>query len=211
LKTGDQVGFELIVTKTDSWITSINKLSESRDQAEAIAKDIERVQVGEVVPDFSLIDQKHRAVRLKDFRGQVVLLTFIYTRCPLPNYCPLMSSNFSSLQERFEKKYPGKFHLLSVSIDPEFDQPEVLEKYGSRYSKNDDSWSFATGTKEQSDAVGELFGLVQGRAGGLINHDLRTALIAADGRLVHVWKSNVWTPYEVQRRVEELFEPSNNR
>lgn len=211
LKTGDQVGFELIVTKTDSWIASINKLSESRDTAQATAKDIERVQVGEVVPDFSLTDQKHRAVRLKDFRGQVVLLTFIYTRCPLPNYCPLMSSNFSSLQERLEKKYPGKFHLLSVSIDPEFDQPEVLEKYGSRYSKNDESWSFATGTKEQSDAVGELFGLVQERAGGLINHDLRTALIAPDGRLVHVWKSNVWTPYEVQRRVEELFEPANNR
>jgi protein SCO1 len=207
LKPGDQVGFELIVTKTDSWVASINKLSESRETAQATAKEIERVQVGEVVPDFSLIDQRHHPVRLKDFRGQVVLLTFIYTRCPLPNYCPLMSSNVSSLQERLEKKYPGKFHLLSVSIDPEFDEPEVLEKYGSRYSKNEKSWSFATGTREQSDAVGELFGLVQERTRGLINHDLRTALIAADGRLVHVWKSNVWTPYEVQRRVEELFDP----
>jgi protein SCO1/2 len=96
--------------------------------------------------------------------------------------------------------------LLSVSIDPEFDRPEILKQYSARYSENDSTWSYGTGTAEQADKVGSIFGLVQERQGGLINHDLRTALIGRDGRLVHLWKSNVWTPYEVQRRVEELFQ-----
>ena len=116
-----------------------------------------------------------------------------------------MSKNFGSLQERLEKQFPGKFQLLSVSIDPAFDRPEVLKNYASRWSKMEETWTFATGTPEQIDGVGTLFGLVRESAGGLINHDLRTALIAPDGKLVHVWRSNVWTPYEVQRRVEEVL------
>ena len=210
LNAGDEIGFELVVTKDDSWITSIHTLSEATaatvaDISNLAAKEIQRVQVGETVPDFELTDQNGRAVRLKDFRGKVVLLTFIYTRCPLPNFCPLMSKNFASLQERLEKEFPGKFQLLSVSIDPQFDQPAILKQYAARYTKDDSTWTFGTGTAEQSDAVGALFGLVQERAGGLINHDLRTALIGPDGKLIHVWKSNVWTPYEVQRRVEEVL------
>jgi protein SCO1/2 len=210
LKVGDQIGFELIVTKEDSWIGSIQKFSESNGftsnpGTQVAAQETARVQIGEVVPDFTIIDQKHRSVSLKDFRGKVVLVTLIYTRCPLPNFCPLMSKNFASLQERLEKQFPGKFHLLSVSIDPEFDQPEVLQAYGSRYSKNHESWTFGA-SKEASDSPADLFGLLQEKSGGFINHDLRTALIGPDGRLVHVWKSNAWTPYEVQRRVEELLE-----
>ena len=210
LKPGDEVGFELVVTDDDSWIASIQRLSEARptaatDASQAAERESQRVQSGEIVPDFALVDQNGQRVRLADFRGKVVLLTFIYTRCPLPNYCPLMSKNFASLQERLQKQFPGKFQLLSVSIDPQFDRPEVLKGYAARYTHNDSTWTFGTGTPEQTDAVGELFGLVQERAGGLINHDLRTALIAPDGRLVHVWKSNVWTPYEVQRRVQEVL------
>lgn len=216
LKTGDEVGFELVVTKEDSWITSIQKLSEANattanSASQVAAREIARVQIGEVVPDFTIVDQNHRTVSLKDFRGQVVLVTFIYTRCPLPNYCPLMSRNFASLQERFKKEFPGKFHLLSVSIDPEFDRPEVLKAYGSKYSKDDDSWTLGSPKNASDDSPGELFGLVQERSGGLINHDLRTALIGPDGRLLHVWKSNAWTPYEVQRRVEELLQTPLNK
>jgi protein SCO1/2 len=204
LKAGDEIGFELVVTKDDSWIANIHKLSEASaatvaDLSHLAAKEVQRVQVGETVPNFTLTDQNDRTVRLTDFRGKVVLLTFIYTRCPL------MSKNFASLQERLEKQFPGKFQLLSVSIDPQFDQPALLREYAARYTKDDRTWTFGTGTTEQSDAVGALFGLVQERVGGLINHDLRTALISPEGKLVHVWKSNVWTPYEVQRRVEEVL------
>jgi protein SCO1/2 len=211
LKIGDEIGFELVVTREDSWISSIQKLSETAmtaitDISRNATNEIERVQIGETVPNFTLTAQNGETIQLKGFRGQAVLVTFIYTRCPLPNYCPLMSKNFASLQERLGKKFPGKFHLISVSIDPLFDQPAVLKKYAVRYTEDDSSWTFATGNTEQIDAIGNLFGLVQERAGGLINHDLRTALIGPDGRLVHVWKSNAWTPFEIQRRVEELFQ-----
>ena len=209
LQVGDDVGFELVVTQDDSWIAAIQRLSENGATGGAGPREgdheLQRVQVGETVPDFVLTDQNNRAVHLRDFRGKIVLLTFIYTRCPLPNYCPLMSKNFASLQERLEKQFPGKFQLLSVTIDPEFDRPAVLKSYGARFTNDDRTWTFATGSPEQSDAVGALFGLVQERKGGLVNHDLRTALIGPDGRLVHIWKSNVWTPYEAQRRVEDVL------
>ncbi len=210
LRVGDEIGFQLVVTDDDSWISRIDRLSSQpasarNDAAATAVNEVQRVQTGETVPDFSLLDQNGRTVRLTELRGKAVLLTFIYTRCPLPNYCPLMSKNFASLQERLEKQFPGKFQLFSVSIDPEFDKPEVLKNYASRWSKSEANWTYGTGTREQTDAVGAQFGLVQERTGGLINHDLRTALIAPDGKLVHVWKSNVWTPYEVQRRVEEVL------
>jgi protein SCO1 len=216
LQVGDEIGFQLVVTDEDSWISRIDRLSSrpasaGADVAATTLKEMQRVQPGETVPDFALLDQNGRTVRLKALRGKAVLLTFIYTRCPLPNYCPLMSKNFASLQERLEKQFPGKFQLLSVSIDPEFDRPEVLKNYASRWSKSEQNWTYGTGTREQTDAVGALFGLVQERAGGLINHDLRTALIAPDGKLVHVWKSNVWTPYEVQRRVQEVLNPQSDK
>ena len=215
LRVGDEIGFELAVTENDSWISRIDRLSAAAsangtEVQEIAAKDVQRVQTGERVPDFALLDQHGRGVRLSDYRGKAVLLTFIYTRCPLPNYCPLMSKNFASLQERLEKAFPGKFELLSVTMDPQFDTPEVLKDYGVRFSKADATWTFATGTPEQTDAVGALFGLIHERAGGLINHDLRTALIGPDGKLIHVWKSNYWTPYEVQRRVAETLGQSSN-
>jgi protein SCO1/2 len=150
-----------------------------------------------------LTDQNGKPVRLSDYRGKAVVLTFIYTRCPLPNFCPLMSKNFQALQGRLAKAMPGKCHLLSISIDPKFDSPEVLKGYAALYQADEKYWTFATGSEEQINSVATLFGLVHEPEGGMISHNLRTALIGADGRLVHVWKSNVWTPYEVQRMLEE--------
>jgi protein SCO1/2 len=134
-----------------------------------------------------------------------VLLTFIYTRCPLPNFCPLMSKNFSELEHRLGAKFTNRFKLLSVSIDPEFDTPEVLKAYASRYEAWPGDWTFACGNADQIKFVADLMGLYYARENGLISHDVRTALIGPDGRLVHLWKSNVWTPYEVQRRVREIL------
>jgi protein SCO1/2 len=134
-----------------------------------------------------------------------VLLTFIYTRCPLPNFCPLMSKNFSELEHRLGAKFTNRFKLLSVSIDPEFDTPEVLKAYASRYEAWPGDWTFACGNAHQIKFVADLMGLYYARENGLISHDVRTALIGPDGRLVHLWKSNVWTPYEVQRRVREIL------
>jgi protein SCO1/2 len=214
LGPGDDVQFELSVTENDSWISHVVRIMPegpvaSNTAAEPVSASGEtsgiELRSGEAVPDFDLIDQNGKAIRLSDFRGKSVVLTFIYTRCPLPNFCPLMSKNFQALQERLEKEFPGRVQLISVTIDPKFDRPEILRDYAGRYGANDKCWRFATGSQEQIDTVTSLFGLVHEPEGGMISHNLRTALIGPDGRLRHLWKSNVWTPYEVDRMVGEVF------
>jgi protein SCO1 len=214
LRAGDEIHFELSVTDDDSWISHLEKIGGATITVSNDAVGLGpastggELHKGELVPDFTLTDQNGLPVRLRDFRGKAVVLTFIYTRCPLPNFCPLMSKNFVALQERLTKAAPGKYHLLSVSIDPKFDTSEVLKGYAALYRADEKSWSFATGSEDQINTVASLFGLVHEPEGGLISHNLRTALIGADGRLVHLWKSNVWTPYEVQRMFEESVSSS---
>jgi protein SCO1/2 len=213
LRNGDDVRFELSVTEDDSWISRIEKISSqsATTQTDPEAKrsleeiEAERLRAGEAVPDFQLTDQDGRLVHLKDFRGKVIVLTFIYTRCPLPNFCPLMSKNFAELEQRLRKEFPNKYHLLSISMDPEFDRPEVLKEYAARYAADSKDWSFATGDAGSINFVAGLVGLYFEKENGLISHDLRTALIGPDGRLVQLWKSNLWTPYEIQRSVRETL------
>jgi protein SCO1/2 len=219
MSAGDSVQFELAVTKNDSWISYLEKVvadgsspAVAATGAAAVLQDreAERVQTGETVPDFNLIDQDGRTIHLSDYRGKAVLLTFIYTRCPLPNFCPLMSKHFADLEQRLNKEFPHKYQLLSVTMDPDFDRPKVLKDYAARYGASGLDWSFATGEAEQINFVAGLMGLYYARENGLISHDLRTALIGPDGRLVHLWNSNVWTPYEVQRMVRETLTGTNS-
>jgi len=215
LAPGDRIQFQLVVTDTDSWISRIRKTAAAAPQvAEPAAQTVReaaQLQVGEKLPDFELLNQDGKRIHLHDFAGKVVVLTFVYTRCPLPNFCPLMSRNFASLQERLVKEFAGRFQLLSVSIDPEFDQPEILKSYGLRYGADTQYWTFATGTTAQIDAVADLMGLTHEPENGFIAHDLRTALISPEGKLVHLWKSNVWTPYEIERQVRETLTGSMDR
>jgi protein SCO1/2 len=211
LQAGDEVQFELLVTDADSWISHIERIQsepatiQAEDKSTRSPEELETasLRTGEMVPDFKLTNQDGREFHLTDFRGKAVVLTFIYTRCPLPNFCPLMSKNFAELEQRLNKEFPGKFQLLSISMDPEFDRPDVLKEYAERYDADAKDWSFAVGDGESLKFIAELMGLYFEKVNGLISHDLRTALIGPDGRLVQLWKSNVWTPYEVQRSVRE--------
>lgn len=218
LNTGDPVQFDLIVTKDDSWISSINRRNEARAErsnssdstlTRATSAETEELQTGQKVPDFAVTDENGHQVHLHDYKGKAVLITFVYTRCPLPNYCPLMSRNFALLQERLDKEIPGRFHLITMSFDPEHDTPEVLKHYAEAFTQDENTWTFATGTIQQVQQLAGEFGLVYFPDAGAITHDLRTALVAPDGRLVHVWRSNVWTPYEVQRWVNEVLAPKS--
>jgi protein SCO1/2 len=121
------------------------------DPAAASLKELQRVQPGETVPDFTLVNQRGEAVSLRDQRGKAVLLTFIYTRCPLADQCPLMSGNFAEIDRELGKEpaLGSKTHLLSVTLDPAHDTPEVLRSYGAayteRYIKEDfKHWEFAS-------------------------------------------------------------------
>jgi len=205
--SGDRVRFELTVTKDDSWISRIEKLKTVNISITgfATAPEEKQLEPGDTVPDITLTDQNGKAFHLVDLRGKAVLVTFIYTRCALPNYCPLMSKNFSTLQEQLTKEFAGRFHLVSISFDSSYDTPEVMKSYAQAFTKDETSWTFASGSKQQILSAASQFGLVYLPEAGSFTHDLRTALIGPDGKLIHVWCSNVWTPDEVESRVAEVL------
>lgn len=209
LEAGQPITFRLEVTSEDSWVSRIEKLAGPARGSSGVAEGdwaaALRVEPGEKVPDFTVIDQDGRARSLSDFRGKSIVVSFIYTRCPLPNFCPLLSKKLAELQQALRTRVPGKFHLLSITIDPAHDTPEVLKRYASAWTRDESTWSFGTAANDELASVARSLGLTyQPSAGGQIDHDLRTALIDPRGRLVHVWKSNFWRTEEVLQRIVEL-------
>jgi protein SCO1 len=137
-----------------------------------------RIAIGAKVPEFTLLDESGKTIRLAEYRGKIVVLDFIYTRCPLPDVCPRLSANFATLQRRV----PG-VSLLSVTVDPEFDRPEVLADYARRWGADPLRWHFLTGTPEQVRNVAASFGLVFWAEEAMITHTVATAVIDRDGKL----------------------------
>ncbi|MDB6119250.1 MAG: hypothetical protein JWO08_3031 [Verrucomicrobiaceae bacterium] len=154
--------------------------------------------VGDEVPDCELVDEQGKTLHLRDYRGQAVALTFIFTRCPLASYCPLMSSHFLAAQRELSKEAGDKkWHLLSLSFDPEHDTPDKLQAYGKAHSANASRWTFATGEGDAVIRFGASFGLTAKFEEGLLNHNLRTVVIDAKGRVQHLFKGNEWKPQEL--------------
>ncbi len=158
---------------------------------------------GDEVPDVTLVNQNGKSIHLREFRGKPLLLTFIYTRCPFPDYCLRMSHNFAEVMEQLQKN-PAAFaqsQLLSISIDPENDKPAVLRSYGERYVGRVDPkfrhWEFASGSPEQVRKAADFFGLEYNQKDGQIVHTLSTVLIGRDGKVAKVYSGNAWKPEEV--------------
>ena len=141
----------------------------------------DKLPIGAVVPDFSLVDQLTRRVRLSGFRGNVVALNFIYTRCPLPDVCPRLSAGFARLQKRFPVR---NLILLSVTLDPQYDTPEVLAAYANIWRADPARWHFLTGDLAEVQRVAGRAGIIYWPEEGLLTHTSETAVIARDGKLV---------------------------
>jgi protein SCO1/2 len=165
---------------------------------------------GDAVPDFSLLDESDRTIGLKRFRGKVLLLTFIYTRCPLADYCPRMSRNFAEIDKDLaaDPKLYAKTHLLTVSFDPEFDSPAVLKSYGEaytgRYTKETfQHWEFGAPPVAELAKMEQWFdvGVTPG-PGTTLQHSLSTVVIGKDGKVVAFWPTNDWSVEEVLAKVK---------
>jgi|SRR5215472_13082381 len=141
------------------------------------------VQIGQPVPDFSLTDQAGRLVSLSQFRGKIIALTFGYSRCPNPNYCLRLSRNLSQIQSRFREHAGRDLVLMTIAIDPEYDQGANLARYAASFGANADSWHFLTGSIEQVHDVAGLFGMNFWSSEGLLTHTLHTVIIDRDGIL----------------------------
>jgi len=206
LKTGDAISFRMIVTQKDFWIDNVKRIRrEGVDvpepkQTPAISTEGgARLKEGDEMPSFSLTNQNGERISLDTFRGQPFVLTFIFTRCPVPNFCPRMSNNFEELQTAIKtgSGMLAKTHLLSVTLDPEFDTPQILNAYAASHQGDPKVWTFATGPEQEIDALTRAFSVYRQTEGGTISHGLATALINRDGKIDKIWRGNGWTPGEV--------------
>ena len=153
---------------------------------------------GDEVPDAAFIDQADRRRSFGEWRGSLTLLTFIYLRCPLPNYCPLMDQNFSTIQRAAaeEPLLKGQVKLVSITFDPEHDTPALLREHAVKLKADTSVWTFLGGDRPTVHRFAGRFGVSVIRPEGIteINHNLRTVLIGKDGRVLKIYKDNDWTP-----------------
>ena len=208
LRPGMRVQFELVVNRQESWVDRIRMQGGARFEADTqlpAAAPASAVALGARVPDFELTDQSRRQVRLSQFAGKVVALTFIYTRCPLPDVCPRLSSNFARLQERFRDRLGSDLTLLSVTFDPQHDRPDVLAEHGRGWKADPEGWRFLTGALPQIREVCGLFGVDFWPDEGLITHSMRTAVIDRQGRLAASLPGRDFTARQLGDLVETML------
>ena len=199
-KVGDAVSFRLVVAGDDSWIEQLRRLNTSPTEMPSReswrqALDVEPLKVGELLPDYHFTNELGAEIHLRDFKGQALALTFIFTRCPLPNFCPRMSSNFAEAEKKIlaQANSPTNWHFFSLSFDPEHDSPAVLKSYAERYHYDPAHWNFLTGELINMSALAQQFGQTFWWEQGTINHNLRTAVIDAKGKLQKIFVGNNWS------------------
>jgi protein SCO1/2 len=205
LAPGDLVRATLVITDEESYLTGISKTGSRPPGAQMPQPaEVEGLKIGEAVPDVSLIDEAGRERPLRAYRGAFTLVTFIYTRCPLPDFCPRMNAHFSAIQRAVssEPALRGRVRLLSISFDPEFDTPGRLKAKAQELGADAAIWHLVTAPRERVDRFGAMFGLSvlrEGPGGRDITHNLRTALLDRDGRLLKRYNGNEWSPDDVVR------------
>ena len=212
MEAGDQVQAALVVTEDAYWLDSpVITKGQPGGPATPQPAGASEPQPGAEVPDVKLVNQDGRAFSTRRLRGRALVVTFIYTRCPLPDYCVLMSNHFAEIDRALarEPELAAKSRLLSISIDPEFDTPKVLRSYGAAHTENYkdekfERWQLATGDAGEVRRVANYFGLLYEREGDQIVHSLRTAVIAPDGKLYKIYRGNEWKPEDVLNDFRQL-------
>ncbi|MES2659945.1 MAG: SCO family protein [Verrucomicrobiota bacterium] len=200
VKAGDDITFQLHVTDKDHWIDGLKIVGAGdKEPPRPKATDIAPLKPGDPLPALTFSDEKGQPLRLEDYRGKALALTFIYTRCPLPNFCPLLSQKFHTVQETLlaDPAAPKNWQLLSVSIDPEHDTAEVLQRYAKAQQADAAHWRFATGELRDITVLGLRSGLEFWEGGSEITHNLRTVIFDAQGRMRKVFSENTWTEKEI--------------
>lgn len=216
LVPGDHITATLVVDGLKMWLEDVVITKESSESTSPGGVGRVEPKPGEDVPDYRLVNQDDKAIRIKGYRGKALLLTFIFTRCQMPDQCTLISNNFAAIDQELQKhpELREKTHLLSISFDPEYDTPKVLRSYGAAYTgKYSDEtfahWEFASGSTDEVKGIAQFFGLRYNKDSESgeeqIIHSLRTALIGPDGKIVRVYRGNEWKPEEVLKELGALL------
>jgi protein SCO1/2 len=207
---GDAIHADLVVQGKKYWLDHVVIIGSAGRGSVSTATDNTDIEdengasvIGAPVPDLKLVNQDGKIIHLGDFKGKAVLITFIYTRCPFPTFCPLLSSELASIQRELAKtpELYKNTHLVSVSLDPAYDTPPVLRKYGLGYLKNDSSgfahWDFVRTSPEDLKTFASSFGLTYFEQDDLITHSMRTVLVKPDGTVANIWDGSEWRQPEL--------------
>ena len=189
LNPGDAVSFQLHAGSKESWIDNLILLRRTQPAAPPAASEAAGpgFKLADI-PNFSFTNELNQPVSLRDYSGQAIGLTFFFTRCPIPEFCPRLSRNFQEASKKLASipNPPANWHLFSISFDP-FDQPGVLKAYAQQYHYDPAHWSFLTGPPDQIRELAAGFGLTVSSNGGLFDHSFQTAVFDAQGRLQSHW------------------------
>lgn len=210
---GDRLQAMLVVSGASSWLEEVVVVREEADANMTSANSLEP-KPGDEIPNFALVNQDAKGIAFREYRGRTLVVTFIYTRCPLPDYCPLMTARFVDLEKALaaEPALYAKTHLLSITVDPEYDTPRVLRQYGAKEMTGGQDnvrppfahWELATGSKEQVKEVATYFGMQYWPEGDQIIHSLRTAVVGPDGKLVKLYPGNEWKPEDILAELHSI-------
>jgi protein SCO1/2 len=203
LTPGDIITADVVVQGDDSWIENVVVTGHTSAPPKPIT-ELHIPAPGDQVPDFKLVNQDNHQISLRQYRGRTLLLTFIYTQCPFPDFCPRLSRQFAEINRRLQSN-PALYantHLLSISFDPEHDTPKALRAYafsvaGSKSATLFRHWEFAVPQAADLPAIATFFGLAYEKEGVVINHSLSTAVIGSDGRIFKWYSDSDWQPAEV--------------
>jgi protein SCO1/2 len=212
LRAGDEIVFDYVVDGFESWIEGVKPTGQRREpkrkaDGAAAAKRQPVLKVGDVLPDYEFLDETAKRVKLSDYRGQVVALTFVFTRCPVPEYCPRMMRNFQAAEAALRKDAaaPEKWRLLTISFDSFHDTPEKMKAYGQAYGQDPRNWSLLT--SDSCCTIRELAENVDLRyteaPGESFQHNLRTVVLDARGRITRIFTDETWEPADLVAAVRE--------
>jgi protein SCO1/2 len=206
LAAGDKVDFTLYVTATDSWVGNIHRTGAAAVDAAASPATGAKLKPGDLLPDPPLISETGGTVHLSDYRGKAVVFTFFFTRCPLPNYCPLMNRDFAQTRALLLARpdSPKNWQFLSISFDPDNDKPATLASYALAYRGSDArGWLFSAAPPASLRQLAPPLGLILMRAGNSISHNLRTVVVDPQGRLFRQFNDNAWTAEQLANTITQ--------
>jgi protein SCO1 len=220
LAPGDSISAEVVVVESDSnspdaepdyWLENVKVTAHAQAPPAQGANSFHMPQPGENVPDFAFINQDGKPISLHQYRGKVLLLTFIYTRCPFPDFCPRLSRNFAEIAKTLRPT--ASTELLSISFDPEHDQPKVLREYAFSVAHTRDAglfrrWQFAVARPSDLPKIAQFFALTVRPEGGLITHDLSTAVIGPDSRIVKWYHGGDWQISDLMKDAADAGVPT---
>jgi len=212
---GDAIRFEFHVTPDGSWIQNMIKIPDSLLTLSATPSRFGRLsggemsmplKVGEFVPEFTMIDQDGNPFSSDNLKGYTTVMTFIYTTCPVPDFCPLMSANLDKLSDQLTDDELGKVKLVSVTFDPEKDTPDILKAYATQHAQRGNRF-YLVGDSTNTARLTSAFGIFTTFATDQIIHNLQTAIVGPDGEIKALFSGNKWTVDELVGKLRNQLNP----